>query len=251
MKYGEVKFEYCRKGDLFGYCRIDSPVSLFEPTAIFDADKAVICKVGSKITSAVAGEVFVKCYFYRGSFSRFRHIFRTSRAESCVACALAVQQAGIETPAPWGWLRESSLFFPRRDLLFTEALPPETVYMPAFLQNSPEEAVKKITDCVVKLHQAGIQHGDLSLRNLYLTSRGEAGLIDLDGCKLHSAPLSVKKRTREMARVISSAAKITTLFSLSSFRELFLTEYKARCGIDLASPALDAQAEYLCNRRRT
>ena len=60
MKNGEVKFEYCRKGELSGYSCVDSPVSLFEPAADFDAGKAQICKVGSKITSAIAGEIFVK-----------------------------------------------------------------------------------------------------------------------------------------------------------------------------------------------
>lgn len=250
MKNGGVKFEYCREGDLSGYCRTDSPVSLFEPTALFDANGALICKVGSKITSAVAGEVFVKCYFYKSFLSRFRHFFRVSRAQSCVSCALAVQRAGVPTPAPWGYLRESGMLFPHRDFLFTEVLAPDTLFMPAFMRKSPEEAVIKITGCVVKLHQFGILHGDLSLRNLYLTPAGEAGVIDLDGCKLFKGPLPLKKRTQEMARVISSAAKVTDQLSLSRFKELFLAEYKSRSGIDLASSSLDFQTEYLFNRRR-
>ena len=251
MKNGEVKFEYCRKGDLSGYSCVDSPVSLFEPAADFDAGKAQICKVGSKITSAIAGEIFVKCYFYKGFISRFRHLFRASRAKVCVDCALAVQQAGVETPSPKGYLRERGFLLPRRDFLFTEVLAPGTLYMPDFLLRSPEEAIKKITACVVRLHQAGIQHGDLSLRNLYLTSSNEAGVIDLDGSKRFPAPLTVKRRTLEMARVISSAAKIMDSISLDRFKELFLAEYKGLSGIDLASALLDSQAEYLCNRRRT
>ncbi len=250
MKDGGIKFEFCRKGALSGKCLTDSSVSLFEAFDIFDSGNAEVRKVGSKIIAAIAGDVFVKCYFYKGFVSRFRHLFCVSRAKSSVDCALAIQKTGVPTPQVLGWLREGGLLLPHRDFLFTERLGEETVFMPLFLQESPEDAVKKITECVVKLHQAGIQHGDLSLRNLYISGAGSAGVIDLDGCKLYSGPLSFRKRVREMSRVISSAAKITEKISLSRFKALFLSEYKAQCGIDLACSQLDSQTEYLYNRRR-
>ena len=250
MDTGAVKLKSCRKGNFSGSFRADAPVDLFEPIALFDTGQVKILKIGSKITSAAAGDLFIKCYFYNKFLSRLRHLFRSSRAKGSFYSALAILKTGVPTPEPLGYLREKKFIFPCRDLLFTQALPSETVFMDSFVQKSPEETIEKLTDCVVLLHENGIEHGDMSLRNFYLAPSGKAGVIDLDGCRICRRALSFKKREAEMARVISSAAKVTDLFSLSEFRERFLEAYKKRCGIDLATPALDARINYLYNRRR-
>ena len=250
MNTGEVRCEHCRKGDVSGWCRIDSPVNLFEPVALFNADRAKVFKTGSKITAAVAGGVFVKCYFYRGIPSRCRHFFRVSRAESCFYNALKVRKAGVATPAPWGYLREHGLLFPHRDYLFTDVLPSETVFFDQAVCGNPEKAARQVARCAVKLHEAGIWHGDFSLRNLYETEEGEAGVIDLDSCRVRKAPLKLSERVSEIARAVSSAAKVTDRLSLAEFKEIFLDEYRKECNINLACPALEARAEYLFNRRR-
>ena len=250
MNAGEVRCEHCRKGDVSGWCRIDSPVNLFEPVALFNADRAKVCKNGSKITAAVVGGVFIKCYFYRGLSSRCRHFFRVSRAESCFYSALKIRKAGIATPAPWGYLREHGLLFPHRDFLFTDALAPETVFFDKAICDDPEKAARQVARCAVKLHEAGIWHGDFSLRNLYAAEDGEAGVIDLDSCRFRKTPLKFSERVSEIARAISSAAKVTNKLSLADFKEIFLDEYRKESNIDLSCPALEARAAYLFNRRR-
>lgn len=250
INWGVNKFQRCRKGDLSGRCRVDSPVALFEPVMLFNADRAQVFKVGSKITSAVAAGVFVKCYFYKNFLSRFRHLFRTSRPKRCIACALLLRDAGVQTPAPWGYIRESGLVMPVRDYLVTDLLPTETVFMPELICKDPENAVAKIVSSVVKLHNCGIEHGDLSLRNIYLAPDGSAGFIDLDGSRLYRKPLNFQGRTREMARLVSSAAKINSRISVEQFKAMFLNDYRALCGIDLASEFLDRRINHLCNRRR-
>ena len=250
MNTGEVKFRPIRKGDLSGRCRVDSPVELFETVALFRKDQIQLCKTGSRITSAVAAGVFLKCYFYRTFFSQLRHIVRRSRAKSCTLSALAIRKAGVSTPAPWGYLREYGLLLPMRDYLFTELLPEGTVYLPQLLSESREEAAEKIVRCLEKLHRNGIEHGDLSLRNIYVDGNGEAGVIDLDGCRIHTAPLDIKRRTRELARVISSAARIDNSCSLEAFEKMFSELYKTLCGIELNSSELHARSAYLFNRRR-
>ena len=250
MNTGADKLEPCRKGNLSGSFRADAPVDLFEPVILFNAGQAKILKIGSKITSAVAGGLFIKCYFYNQFLSRVRHLFRLSRAKSSLYSALAILKTGVPTPEPLGYLREKVFILPCRDYLFTRALPAETVFMHILVQRSPEEVIEKLTECITVLHENGIEHGDMSLRNFYLAPSGKAGVIDLDGCRVYQRALSFKKREAEMARVISSAAKVTDLFSLSEFRERFLEAYKKRCGIDLATPALDARINYLYKRRR-
>ena len=251
MNTGDVKFQRCRKGDLSGWSRVDAPVDLFESATLFRCDKVKVCKTGSKITAAVAQNVFIKCYFYNTFFSRLRHKFRRSRAKSSTLSALAIRKAGVPTPSPWGFFREYGILFPYRDYLFTEALAPDTVFFPDFIVSSPEEAAEKIVDCVTKLHENGIEHGDLSLRNIYVAGSGEAGVIDLDSCKVSREPLDFRTRAREMARVISSAAKLNPALSLDEFKELFLGLYKKSCSMDLNCKELDSRTEYLYKRRRT
>lgn len=250
MNTGDIKFHKNRKGDLSGWCRVDSPVNLFESAALFSKDKVKVCKTGSKITSAVADGVFIKCYFYHTFFSRIRHKFRTSRARQCTCSALAIRNAGVPTPAPWGFLRQYGVLFPIKDYLFTDVLPHDTVFMPQLLCEAPETAAEKIVECVSKLHANGIEHGDLSLRNIYVADSGAAGVIDLDGCRIWEAPLCRPRRIKEMARVISSAAKTSKALSLAQFKTMFLELYKNAGGEDLACSELDSRVNYLYNRQR-
>lgn len=250
MNTGEIIFQHRRKGDLSGWCRVDSPVDLFESAALFRKDKVRICKTGSKITAAVAEGVFIKCYFHHTLWTQLRHKFRVSRAKNATLAALAIKNAGVATPAPWGYFREYGVLLPLRDYLFTDVLSQETVFMPRYLQEEPEKAAGMIIDCICKLHENGIEHGDLSLRNLYLASSGEAGVIDLDGCSLYKTPLKHSLRKRELARVITSAAKLSDAFSLAGFQKMFLDLYRQTSGIDLESHELDARVDYLYNRRR-
>ena len=250
MNTGEIKFQRSRKGDLSGWVRVDSPVNLFESAVLFRKDKVRVCKSNKKITSAVTEDVFIKCYFYNNLGSQFRHKIRISRARHSTLCALAVKKAGVATPAPWGFFREYGVFLPLRDYLFTDVLPPDTVFMTRYVCEAPEESAHKIVECMAKLHDNGIEHGDLSFRNIYITDTGEAGVIDLDGCRLGKAPLNNSVRTRELARVISSAAQNNPSLPLDEFKRMFLEFYRKHCSTDLSGSALDSRTSYLYNRRR-
>ena len=130
------------------------------------------------------------------------------------------------------------------------ALPPETLFMPEFFQYAAEQGVPLTAAAAAKLHARGIEHGDLSLRNIYLDPENETGVIDLDSCRLREAPLRRKPRLREMARLISSAAKIRPDVGTAKFRKLFLDAYRAGSGFDLDCPALDARIDTLLSHRR-
>ncbi|MBO5791366.1 MAG: hypothetical protein J6S54_02715 [Lentisphaeria bacterium] len=250
MNSGEVKFHHCRKGDLSGWSRVDSPVNLFETAALFRKDKVRVCKSSSKITSAVTEEVFIKCYFYHTLWSQVRHKLRVSRAKHSTLCALAVKKAGVPTPAPWGFFREYGVMLPIRDYLFTEVLPRNTCYLDQYICDAPEEAAGKIVACMILLHNNGIEHGALGVRNMYIAESGATGVIDLDGCRLSKNPLSTSARIREAARVIASAAKKNTALSLDEFKKIFLELYRKNSGIDLSGGELDSRTNYLYNRRR-
>ena len=250
MTRGNVSVTPFRKGGFSGVCIGVPPSFIFEQTALFDAGKVRLCKQGAKLTAALTEACFIKNYFYACFLSRFRHLFRRSRAESCLCSALAVLQAGVETPAPLGCFRERRVLLPVRDVLLTAALPEKTRFMPELFRDDPERGVRLAAAAAAKLHARGIEHGDLSLRNIYLDLEGKAGVIDLDGCRLHGAPLRRDLRIREMARLISSASQIRSDTGTAKFRELFLDAYRAESGFDLDCPALDARIGTLLNHRR-
>ena len=64
--------------------------------------------------------------------------------------------------------------------------------------------LEKFIPMLAKLHDSGALHGDLNLRNLFLSAEGAAGLIDLDGMEISAFPLNMDKRAREIARIVSS-----------------------------------------------
>jgi len=250
MTRGNVSVTPFRKGGFSGVCIGVPPSFIFEQTALFDAGKVRLCKQGAKLTAALTEGCFIKNYFFPCFLSRFRHLFRKSRAESCLYGALAVLRAGVETPGPLGCFRERRGLLPVRDVLLTAALPEETRFMPELFRNDAKGGVRLAAAAAAKLHAQGIEHGDLSLRNIYLDPEDRAGVIDLDGCRLHGAPLRRAPRLREMARLISSASKIRPDIGTAKFRQLFLDAYRAECGFELDCPALDARIDTLLNHRR-
>jgi hypothetical protein len=57
-------------------------------------------------------------------------------------------------------------------------------------------------------HDAGLEHRDLNLGNLLLTAEPKGWLIDLDGARLHTEPLSVAARRRALRRLVRSLHKL-------------------------------------------
>ena len=250
MTRGNVSVTPFREGRFSGACLGVPPSFILEQTARFDAGEVRLCKEGSKLTAALTESCFVKNYFYASLLSRFRHLFRLSRAELCFRCALEILRTGVRTPAPLGYFRECRNLLPVRDVLFTAALPEGTRFMSEFFQYAAERGVSLTAAAAAKLHAQGIEHGDLSLRNIYLDPEDNAGVIDLDSCRICRAPLGRKARLREMARLISSAARIRPDMGTAKFRKLFLDAYRAECGFGLDCPALDARVDSLLSHRR-
>ena len=250
MTRGNVSITPFREGRFSGACFGVPPSFILEEAARFDAGDVRLCKEGSKLTAALTDACFVKNYFYATFLSRFRHLFRRSRAKSCFYTALAVRCAGVETPMPLGYFRESRSLLPMRDVLFTELLPEGTRFMTEIFREDAGRGVRLTAAAAAKLHACGIEHGDLSLRNIYLDSEDRTGVIDLDSCRRHGPPLGRKGRLREMARLISSAAKIRPDMGTAKFRKLFLDAYRAESGLDLDCSALDARIDTLLSHRR-
>jgi len=135
---------------------------------------------------------FVKVYRKNGLFRTLKRLLLYPRSRRCLAAALKLHRIGVETPA---------VLLASRYCLITEVLTSVQ-----YLTECPERA-RELVPLLAKLHDNGIRHGDFNLRNIYLGSDGEFGLIDLDGSRLYEGCVPPRVRFLELARLISSYLK--------------------------------------------
>jgi 3-deoxy-D-manno-octulosonic acid kinase len=92
--------------------------------------------------------------------------------------------------------------------------------------------LRRVGGAIRRLHDAGVEHRDLQLRNVLIV-RGESGreasgkgaervvVIDLDRARFHAGPpLSPRRRAANLARLVRSAVKEELLAARGPCREL-------------------------------
>lgn len=231
-----------------------------------DEPSARTCKSGRKVFAVVAGEVFIKRYNFRGCWNAFRKLFKTPRPERVLAGALRLKEFEIPTPEVLIAARRTKFFLPYEDFLVTRELSmlqlPLDKLAGEFAQGDPyRQFVSGVTALLVKMHAAGVEHGDLNLRNIFCRKSQIGiysgwGVIDLDGCKIHVEEMPEARRKRELARVISSYLRCIKSCAPKLKLDVdtvigdFTRKYKELSGYNLAGSALDSRVGYLTGRIR-
>lgn len=197
-----------------------------------------LCKMRSLGRAVRGNGVFFKEYIYRSPGRRFRRRFEVPRPFAALDAALRLERTGIPTPkvlaAVHGVAPDGTIY----DLLVTAELADSAVFGDVFFaaperDGGPEEIAETLVPVAYRMHEGGVFHGDLSLRNWYLTSDGAWGLIDLDGA--HSVRRVTRfRRTLELARLASSCFVVRTVpeddaAALRRAAAPFLEAYR-RCG---------------------
>ena len=122
-----------------------------------------------------------------------------------------------------------------------------------------ETFVDKICQLLVTMHDAGILHGDVKTSNIIVIYNDDnsydLGLLDLDGSHCYTETLSAKKRTYDLARLISSyfltcKSKTLTVKNLDELRDHFAQKYCSISGMDLPMDRLVRRTQYLSSRVR-
>ena len=225
-----------------------------------------ICKDRPKIRAVLADELFIKRYNHIGLWNSFRKLFKLPRPERVLGTALQLKIYEIPTPEVLAALRQTRYGLPVADYLITRELSP---YQPNCEKLAPEFAagdpyrqfVSGLTSLLVKMHGAGVEHGDLNLRNIFCRRSPIGiysgwGLIDLDGSEIYPDEIPESRRRRELARVISSFLRAVrhSKCGISLDPDAVITDftrkYKELSGYNLAGSALDARVEYLNHRTR-
>ncbi len=214
----------------------------FSADPSFELAKCTVIKDSKTTTTGCAHGLFLKRYNSRGIWRTLKRSVQLPRAYECLAAAIRLRQAGIATPL---------VLLASRYYLITEALPEDTV----FLNRKPELAADA-ADVIAKMHDSGIYHGDLNLRNIYFLD-GKYGFIDLDSAKIFPKGIPKTLRRRDLARLISSCAieylwrgKPLSDAELDSMTDALASRYREKTGIDTAGPELRARIRYLIRRKR-
>jgi len=233
----------CRRTDgayLFGKGRFVKRGFAADPK--FELTKCRMIKDSETVTAGVSYGLFIKRYNRKGLWRTLKRSIQLPRSYTCLAAAIHLENTAIATP---------TVFLASRFYLITEALPPETKYLDKY-PDLTETAVPTIA----KMHNAGLFHGDLNLRNLYYLN-GQYGFIDLDSARLFSKGISRSLRRMELARFISSYARTlrdnhTPLSSgeLSRCIKRFADLYQKESGFDLMDAKLEKRIIYLYRRIR-
>ena len=176
-----------------------------------DAPDTTVLSDRPKIKTGSREGYFIKRYNLPGFFTQIRRRFRLARPFKVLAGAEHFAELGIETPRVVAALIENRGLI-RRELLVTELLPEDAVLFSPAVEDGEDrdELWRRLRDdllpLVVKLHDSGWVHGDLSLRNLYYRRGTEiCGFIDLDGTVRKSrGGLALPHREKELARIVSS-----------------------------------------------
>jgi len=206
---------------------------------------------------------FLKRYNDKNFKRKLKNSIRQTRPFKVLKTSQIISAAGIFTPEIYAALNY------RRGLLL------ESSYLlSAFLDCSKTAGqviesltgeenftifVDKICQLLAKIHDAGIFHGDVKTSNIIVIYNDDKsydlGLLDLDGSHCYPETLSVKKRTYDLARLISSyfltcKSKNLALKNLDELTDSFAQQYSNISGMDLPRERLAQRTEYLSTRVR-
>ena len=214
-----------------------------------------IIKDRPKIKAGVGGNFFVKLYKLPGAAAQIRRRFRKGRAYHCLFAADALHKCGALTPKTMAAV-ELRRGLHICDFLITEKLPGKCLTSDRFFSEENYSGtgawdflMANILPEIVRIHNAGIAHGDLNLRNIYPDS-GQAGFIDLDGTCCNSAPLDIPVREKELARLLSGFLRIAN-FKTMKLDELaagLSDRYRELAGIQCDKENIIRRADYLVDR---
>lgn len=224
-----------------------------------------LLKNSRSVRAGVLDDLFIKDYRPRGPMHGLKRWFQMPRPFRCLAGALHLRQLGIQTPEVFLAERVREGLPTIRETLITAPLPAGATLVSRLVENNsemlPRQLLQSLAELAAALHDSGMEHGDLSLRNLYLLNAEDAaavpvpGVIDLDGCRFYRHGVPQRRRCREAARILSSYLRCRRAGSrpepdYADLARSFVEPYENRTGIRLDAALLRRRTEYLTNRIR-
>ena len=194
-------------------------------------------------------DYFIKRSNVNGLFNRLRRLGTISRAMRNAIMARELEKIGVLTPKVFLALDTRPYKLPGSSYLITECFPGKINVagnMKALREffGSNQAFISNLAGLAVKLHNNGIEHGDLKITNILALKDAAGafrlGVFDLDGCCRHAGKFPDSVRIRELARVAS--AYFIMSYNLGFYekedemenRKLFLQSYAEHGGGNFA-----------------
>ncbi|MDD5727097.1 MAG: lipopolysaccharide kinase InaA family protein [Victivallales bacterium] len=227
-------------------------------------------KLAKDTRSTTAGAVelgdrkyFLKRYNNKTFKRKLKNSIRQTRPFRVLKTSLCITAAGIFTPEVFAALNYRRGLLLESAYLLTGYLETATT-APQMLEDFTEKSnLDKFTDVscrmLAQIHKAGILHGDAKISNILIIPDSgnsyQLGLFDLDGSHCYSGALPVRRRIRDLARLISSLSascrdRGLKIMPLSELTAGFAAKYREVSGLNLASNRLTDRTEYLSARVR-
>jgi tRNA A-37 threonylcarbamoyl transferase component Bud32 len=222
----------------------------------------------SRSTTAGAIELdgqkyFLKRYNNKDLKRKLKNSVRQTRPFKVLKTAQTLKDAGIFTPEVYAALNYRRGLLLKSSYLLSEFLHSAQtagkVFEKLVGEKNLEIFLDKISQALVKIHDAGIIHGDIKISNIIIYPNDndsyDIGFLDLDSSRCYPEALPEKRRSRDLARLISSyflTCKNRDLEAkaLDVLIESFAAKYCDISGIDLRGDRLTQRTEYLSSRVR-
>jgi len=206
---------------------------------------------------------FLKRYNNKNFKKKLTNSVRQTRPFRVLKTSQSLSEAGVFTPEIYAALNyRHGLLLESSYLLSSYMQSAKTAgQMIESLVGEEKRAVfaEKVCQMLVKMHDAGILHGDVKTSNIIVKPNDDAtydlGLLDLDGSHCYTEALPAKKRSYDLARLISSYFRTceNKPFAIKDLDELidcFAQKYCAISGIDIPRERLTKRSKYLSSRVR-
>lgn len=212
--------------------------ALLHPVKI---DRKVKVFLSSLTFNSQSTRVYIKQFLFHSLFALMKYDLGKSRARSAFDASLMLEQYGIKAPKPLALLEKYTGPVARSSILITQEVP-EAVQLSEKLkqlsQDGSVEALRK-KHCLIKefgrsvgqMHEQGILHGDLRLRNVLVQDNEESfrfWLIDNERTKLLSrlVPRHVRKNLVQLNkwRVASNTDRLRFVNAYAENRGLSKNE---------------------------
>ncbi|WP_372370550.1 lipopolysaccharide kinase InaA family protein [Candidatus Uabimicrobium sp. HlEnr_7] len=147
--------------------------------------------------------ILIKKYKYKNTLHSLRQAPRKKRAERCWSAGLKLQEIGICTPTPLGYISKYRYGLFAGAYLLTEFV--ENEYLHKYFENSTrtkeqlQQTAKLVTDIFTILEQNYIVHGDLKCSNILIHNHKPV-IIDLDSIKLYNKLSYQRRKTKDRNR---------------------------------------------------
>ncbi len=206
---------------------------------------------------------FLKRYNNKNFKRKLKNSVRQTRPFKVLKTSQAVSAAGVFVPEIYAALNYRRGLLLESSYLLSSFLESAKTAGQVIQSLSGEENFKifmnKICRVLVKIHNAGIMHGDVKISNILINRNDknsyDIGLLDFDGSRCYPEALPARRRARDLARLISSYLltcrhRALAVKHLEELSDCFARKYYDISGIDLRSERLTQRAEYLSMRVR-